>query len=229
MSYRISKFFNASGDNYVTTKAAAELAYAQGIRKIAIFGSLQPWENDQANIFNKEFSALGGTIVRQELPTADQKDLRMEALRIIKSKPEAVFFAIFNQIAVAAKALKQQGFTGIKFAALLDNSHLVGSIGALEGTQLYLFDPPAPSFVEKFKARFGNPPGVFADSAYDAALSLGTAINEANTLDRNKVIDSLLKIKFESSSGKLVGYDSEGLLARDISLYEVRDSQITKK
>lgn len=38
------RFFNAGGDNFVTTKATAELAYKDGMREMAIFGSLQPWE-----------------------------------------------------------------------------------------------------------------------------------------------------------------------------------------
>ena len=52
------KFFNASGDNYITTKAAAARAYERGFRRIAIFGSLQPWENDQASIFKREDYAV---------------------------------------------------------------------------------------------------------------------------------------------------------------------------
>jgi branched-chain amino acid transport system substrate-binding protein len=223
------KFFNASGDNYITTKAAAQRAYDQGLRQLAIFGSLQPWENDQANIFDKEFTALGGTIVAKEFPGADQTDLRIESLRIMQHKPAAVFFANFNQSAHAAKALRQLGFSGAKFAALLDASHIAASDGALDGTQLYLFDPAGSEFIEKFTKRFGTAPGLFADSAYDAAYTLATAINAAASADRQKVISALHATKFPGSSGNVVSYDAEGLLARDISLHEVIEGKLVKK
>lgn len=222
------KFFNASGDNYITTKAIAERANARGFKRIAIFGSLQPWENDQANIFKKEFSALGGTIVAEEFPAADQTDLRNEALRILQHKPDAIFFAIFNQIAVAAKALEQQGFKGGKFAAIIDNSHIEASHGALDGTELFLFDPPGAAFIEKFKKRFAKEPGVFADSAYDAVISLASAMNTAGSVERQKVISALQQLSFKGSSGNLVRYDADGLLARGISRHEIRSGQLKR-
>lgn len=223
------KFFNASGDNYVTTKASAQRAWDQGVREAAIFGSLQPWESDQANIFEAEFTALGGKIVAKESPAADQTDLRVEALRIVQGRPAAIFFANFNQSAHAAKAVRQLGFQGRKYAALLDASHIAASDGALDGTELYLFDPPSASFADTFKKRFGNSPGVFADSAYDAAFSLASALNAAGSSDRQKVIDELHKIKFTGSNGKLVSFDADGLLARGTSLHLVKDAALVKK
>jgi branched-chain amino acid transport system substrate-binding protein len=222
------KFFNASGDNYTTTKAVAYHAYRRGFTKIAIFGSMQPWEKDQADIFKREFSALGGTIVSEEYPPADQNDMRLEALRITKAGPDAVFFAIFNQVAIAAKALVQYGFRGGKFAAIMDASHVEASAGALDGTELYLFDPPSKGFVERFKDRFMSDPGVFADSAYDAVVSLAAAINVAGTLDRQRVIEALHQVKFTGSSGQKVSYDRDGLLERDIALYAVKAGRLAR-
>lgn len=223
-----SKFFNASGDNYVTTKATAERAFALGYRKVAIFGSLQPWENDQAKIFKEVFTALGGTVIAEEYPAADQPDLRNEALRLIRSKPDAIFFAIFNEIANAAKAIKQQGYKGGKFAAIIDNAHIAASNGALDGGELYLFDPPGAKFVEKFEKRFSKKPGVFADSAYDAVISLAAAINSGSSVEREKVIAALHQIKFTGSSGSLVGYDADGLLNRGIARFEIMGGKLQR-
>ena len=222
-------FFNAGGDNYVTTKASAQRAYDQGIREVAIFGSQQPWESDQASIFEREFVTLGGRIVEKVFPPADQTDLRIEALRIVKSNPPAIFFANFNQCPHAAKALRQLGFKGRKFAALLDASHIAASTGALEGTELYLFDPPSKEFAGKFTKRFGNPPGVFADSAYDAAVALLSSLKIVGSTDRKRVMEQLSKATFIGSSGKSVSFNAERLLQRDISLYIVERSELSKK
>lgn len=93
------KFFNAGGDNSITTKAIADKMFSDGNRRVAIFSSQQPWETDQARIFDEEFKRLGGEILSQVSPAADQVDLKIEALKILKSKPEAIFMANFNQIA----------------------------------------------------------------------------------------------------------------------------------
>jgi branched-chain amino acid transport system substrate-binding protein len=228
--YRDSaKFFNASGDNYITTKAAAVRAYERGFRKVAIFGSLQPWENDQADIFKREFTTLGGSIVAEEYPAADQADLRMEATRISKAQPDAVFFAIFNQVAIAAKALKQRNFKGGKLAAIMDNSHAAASGDALNGTELYVFSPPGDAFISRFKKRFSNEPGVFADSAYDAVISLAAAVNAAGSVDTDTVIKELNQVRFIGSSGKEVGYDTDGLIAREIVRYEIVNGRLERR
>ena len=61
--------------------------------------------------------------------------------KIIFCSLSAIFFAMFNQIASAAKAIKQLRYSGKKYAATLDEAHLVGSSGGLEGVQFYLFRP----------------------------------------------------------------------------------------
>jgi branched-chain amino acid transport system substrate-binding protein len=223
-----AKFFNASGDNRITTEAIAQRTFERGFRRVAIFGSLQPWEQDQASTFKERFLALGGAIVAEQYPMADQVDLRTEALRIVRAKPDAVFFAIFNQVASAAKMLRQHGFNGGMFASIMDDAHIAASGGALDSAELYLFNAPGPTFVDTFKKRFGTEPGLFADSAYDAVVSLGRALNAAGTLDRDAVITALHKNTFTGSSGKLVGYDRDGLLARDITRHEIRRGALVK-
>lgn len=107
---------------------------------------------------------------------ADQADLRSEALKIVKAKPEAVFFAIFNQIALAGRALIQLHYSGKKYASILDSVHVDASLGTLEGTKVFLFNPAGKNFTERFQTRFKKTPGIFADTAYDAVRSLAAAI-----------------------------------------------------
>ncbi len=221
-----TKLFNASGDNYVTTKAVAELMYRQGVRKAAIFSSLQPWESDQARIFREIFEKLGGSIVEEVSPAADQTELRVEALKIKKSNPEAVFMSDFNQIASAGRALKQQGYTGKKFLAFIDQSHVTDSQGSLDGSELFLFNPPGVEFVARYKNEYGEEPGAFADSAYDAVFALSKGIILAGSFDTAAVINSLHAIEFTGSSGKLVKFDADGLIARGITRHVIKEGKL---
>lgn len=220
------KFFNTGGDNYFTTKAIAEHAYAEGCRKIAIFGSLQAWEYEQARIFREVFTSLGGTIVEEVFPEADQTSLKVEALKIAHSKSDAVFYAIFNQIALAAKTVKQFGYIGKQYTAQLDESHLTGSMDSLDGAKLFRFNSPKSQFALKYKNRFGTSPGIYADTAYDALLALKEAIVIAESLEPSKVRTALLKVKIIGSSSKPITFNANGLQNRGLVLHVVKNQSI---
>lgn len=220
------KFFNAGGDNAITTKAIANKMFSDGNRKVAIFSSQQPWETDQARIFDEEFKRLGGEILSQVSPAADQIDLKIEALKILKSKPEAIFMSNFNQIAHASIALTNFKFSGRKYAALMDSSHAIASKGTLDGTEFYLFNPPSLAFKDKFTKKFSNPPGVFADTAFDGALGLFKALDKEDKPTPEETIKNLRSIKINGSGGKEAYFNEDGLMVRDISLCAVRLGKI---
>ncbi len=223
-------FFNAGGDNAVTTIAAAKRLYELGSRRVAIFGTLQPWEEQQGKTFNDSFSKMpGASIAEAVYPLADEKDLRLEALRVVKSNPDGVFFAIYNNVASAASALKRLKYAGRSFASSMDDSHLTGSEGGLEGTEVYLFSPPSDEFKARYQKRWGRAPGLFADTGYDAALALILAVRESGTDDPAKVRWALRKIQFQGSSGETHHFESDRLLNRGITLYEVKDGATRRK
>lgn len=223
------KFFSSGGDNFVTTKAMAVRAYQQGARRIAIFGSTQPWEQRQATTFRDEFIAAGGTIVCEVSPEADQAVFDMEALRIVKSEPEAVFFAIFNHIAPAAKALKRLRYSGKKYVAALDSSHLTGSGDGLQDAEVFLFRSPAPKFMAQYSNRWGERPGIFADSGYDAVYAIASAIEDSGSQEPDAIIHALGSIQTSGSSGARLTFDRDGLLKREIELHTVNGETIVSR
>ena len=220
------RFFNASGDNYTTTKATAERAFARGSRRAAVFGSLQPWEQAQSDTFKSVFTSLGGTIAAEVTPAADQADLKTEASQLARSGADSVFFGIFNHQAEAAWAMKFLQFEGQRFLSQTDRAHLVGSNGGLEGAEFYLFNAPSAEFVAKYKARFGRNPEMFADSGYDAMLSLSAAIRAAGSDDVNAVAKALSKLSFQGSAAKPLSYDRDGLITRGIGLYRIEGDDV---
>ena len=209
--------FNSAGTNETTTRATARLAFERGARKAAVFGSLQPWEADQAKFFAEEFESLGGEIAVSVAPQPEQRDLKLEALKINRARPDGVFFAVFNQVALAARTLQELGYEGSAYLALIDSAHLVGSNGGLEGAAYYQFQEPSPEFVKKFKSRFSVPPSHPADYAYDAALAIAHAAKLADSLEPKRLKEALYKVKFEGSSGEQMSFDSSGMIQRRIT------------
>src|SRR3989344_2812588 len=136
-----SRAFNVFPANKFDSIALAEYIYNKGIRKIAIFGSQQECENDQANFVKQRFEELGGTVTSTQLPTTDNKDLRTEALKVKTSDPEVVVFTNYGSTAVASKRLRDLNVKVPFYSVLLFQFQIDEARGALEDTIFVTTDP----------------------------------------------------------------------------------------
>jgi branched-chain amino acid transport system substrate-binding protein len=217
-------FFNSAGSNEFTTKASAEKAFKDGAKRIAIFSSQQPWESDQAKFFEEEFKKQGGEIVSVVSPLPEERDLKSEAMTLLRSKPDAIFFAVFNQVAIAAMSIRNLGFNGSFYAALLDADHIKNANGALESAMVYQFRAPSQKFIDSLKAKYSIDPVYPIDFTYDAVIALHEAIKVADSVEPKAIKAALHKIKFIGSSGKETTLGASGLIAREIEIATVRNN-----
>ena len=213
--------FNIHGDWESVSAKLAKLAYSKGLRRLAVFSSQHPFEIRQGVAFSKAFQELGGSVVSHQQPNADSQDVKSECLRILKSKPDGVFFSNYNNIGNSTKQLRDLGFKGVQIAALLDSSRLPSADGALDGT-LYaqISSGPGEWFVAAFKQRFGELPNYTADTAYDALKALAQAIRDSGTTDPDRVAKYLIKIRVDGASGE-ISFDDKGGVSRSPSLWKV--------
>lgn len=198
---------------------AAEMR-RRGISKVAVFSSQQPWEDLQGKTVAAEFTRLGGSVVRHETPLPTQTDLRMESLRLLRSEPEAVVLTNYTQMATAARQLRTLGYTGPFFAILLSEERLAQSKGALEGAMYLGYPPSKKEFVDRYQAKFGEVPGINADTTYDAFMLYVWAIEAEQSFDRMRVQQRLLTASFEGASG-LIQFDAAGGVKKTPTLYKV--------
>lgn len=221
-----SHFFNSAGTNEQTTRASARQAIQNGVRRAAVFSSLQPWEADQAEFFTEEFKSLGGEIVATVAPQPDVRDLRNEAMILVRSKPDAIFFAVFNQVAIAAQAVENLGYKGLQFAALLDGEHIKTAQGALENTQLFQFKSPSQTFKDSLQKKYTMEPVYPIDFTFDAVTALVSAIRLAGIDEPRAVANALHKVRFVGSAGKETTFGDSGLIEREIELAVVRNETL---
>lgn len=219
--------FNTMMHSETGTRALAKLALDRGWKRAAIFASQQPWEALQGKVFREEFIRLGGEITALLEPEPNMKDLRTESIKIIASKPDGVFLANFNQQGIAAKQLRALGYKGPLYSALLDQTRLGDSVGALEGTISAQSPESQPTFVATYTTRFGAKPAASADTAHDALIALSKAITSAGGMDAGSVRDALLRVNFEGASGP-VKFDDKGGVLRDPMFVSVSDNSIQK-
>jgi branched-chain amino acid transport system substrate-binding protein len=85
--------------------------------------------------------------------------------------------------------------------------------------------PAAQEFGKRYKARFNQDVELYAPFAYDAALVMIKAIHDANSLDRQKILDSMSKATVTGVTGK-IAFDPYGdLIKPPYTLFVVQQGQ----
>lgn len=212
--------FNSQGAFETASRKLAEVAYASGARRVGIFASQQPYESRQADAFAFEFEKLGGAIAVRVDPLPDQPSVRSEATRIMSAQPDAVFFAVYNQLSGAARELKQLGFQGRKYAPLVDHSRLEGASGGLDGLVFTKLGQTEESFSSRFKSKYNRAPDYPAEYAYDAVMALASAAKSAQSASPETMAKALLDVQFDGASGPF-RFDGQGCVLRSPRLWKV--------
>ena len=209
-SANAKKFSEAAGNLFnirpiydPSTRELAMLATQRGWAKVAIFGSQSEAEVLQSDIFENEFKKLGGSIAARIDSLPDQTDLRTEALRIVKSKPDAIFLMNYSQMGVAAAELRKVGYDGPMLAIAVDVHRVQAAGAALEG--LIVADSPAPAdwFVKSFSERFHEQPGLSAENGYDAVMAFAEAFKKSGSVEPEAVKRTLAQVDFRGASGQV--------------------------
>jgi branched-chain amino acid transport system substrate-binding protein len=157
------------------------------------------------------------------------------AITTLKSKNvDVIFFGgLDEQGAMLVKQMRSLGMQAQLFGAgaLKSNAFLQIAGPAGEGTQDLepgpALDklPAAQDFGKRYKARFNQDVELYAPFAYDAALAMIKAIENANSLDRQKIADSLAKVTVAGITGKIT-FDQYGdLIKPPYTLFQVQQGQ----
>ena len=217
--------FNTWTHDAIATEALAELAIEKGWRRAAIFSSKQAWEQTQGNVFEETFTALGGEVVFKVEPHEDTTDLRTGALKMVNANPDVVVFSNFAHMGIAAKELMHFGYEGAQLSVLMDESRVEIAQGGLEGTIYAQYPAASQDFVEMYSAKFGEEPGITADTAYDALMLYAVAIEKAETVDTAVVKDVLNNMNtYKGASGEMV-FDGKGGVIRDVVFWTVEGGE----
>jgi len=169
-----------------------------------------------AGEFEKNFTAMGGTIVGEESYTAKDTDFSTILAKIAEAKPDVVYLPdYYNIVNLVTKQAKEKGMT-VPFIGGdgWDSSDL--DLAAAAGgyfTNHYSPDDPRPEVVNFLKAYGGKyknddgsakVPDALATLAYDAANILFTGItNGGDVTDVDKVKTAIEALKYDAVSGSI--------------------------
>ncbi|MCB0317262.1 MAG: ABC transporter substrate-binding protein, partial [Bdellovibrionales bacterium] len=227
--------FNETGDNIfslwphdrISTEKLAEFAFSKGWKKIGILSSQQPWESQQGRVFKEKFLSLGGEITALLEPLSGTRDLKIEVLKLVNSKPNAIFISNFSSMDVAAQEISKLNYTGEKILILVDKQRLENSNGTLDGSFVAMYPEASNEFKQKFFKKFEYAPTNSADTAYDAVKLLYHALtNQSGNLDL-PLKEILLKTNLNGAAG-YVNFDSTGAVAKNPVLNRVENQNLVE-
>ncbi|MHB1405870.1 MAG: ABC transporter substrate-binding protein [Desulfitobacteriaceae bacterium] len=191
----------------------------EGFKKIAILYENDDYGKGLADVYNKKVTALGASVVMQEpYNLGETKDFSAILTKLKNAGPDALFIA--GQYNEAAMILKQGSRLGIKLPVFGSNGLYSDALIQLGGQEVEglrcvgsfhrsVDYPEAKTFIESYKAKWGQEPDIWAAFAYDAANIMFEAVKNGGE-DRKKVNDYLTTLKgFKGATGTTT-FDANG-------------------
>jgi branched-chain amino acid transport system substrate-binding protein len=214
-------YLRTAHNDIIQGQAAANFAFDKlGAKKAATIHDGDPYTEGLANAFGTSFKEKGGTITLATAISKGDTDMRPVLTEVAASKPDIVFFPIFQPeadfIVKQAKGFPLLADTKKLFGAdgLLSDTFIV--IGQTEG--MYFSGPATPKgtayqeFVGKYEKKFGQKPiQAFHAHSYDAANMIFAAIEKVAVkengkvhIDRQKLMDAMYQTKdYQGLTGTL--------------------------
>ncbi|MPV66779.1 branched-chain amino acid ABC transporter substrate-binding protein [Burkholderia sp. BE17] len=182
-------------------------------------------------------AAESGIAVTREFTNDKAVDFRAILTSLKSSQPDAIVLASTDAVASPfVKQMKALGMTRVRFVGgdgICTENWVRVAASAAEGE--YCTQTGAPldqlpgskDFVQKYQARFKQPPQYFGPYTYDSVMVIGEAVRKAGSLDPRKVIDALHSIDYTGVTGR-IEFDTKGdQKYAAVSVYQVKSQKIT--
>ena len=152
---------------------AADSTYAEGI----------------LTVFKTSFTQNGGEIVEELIYPENTSDLNALVERVVALKPDSVYIADYaNTVIKLIQLLREMSFQGkiLTVSAFATPQAIAAAGSAAEGvfvthpqyTPDDQEDPKVKAFVEAYRSKFGETPGLYAAHGYDSMLVLYEAMKK---------------------------------------------------
>ena len=220
-------------------------AYAvgkMGAKKIAVIDDRTAYGQGVAEEFVKgaKKAMPGVQIVAKEFTTDKSTDFNAILTTIKAKNPDVVFFGGMDS--VGGPLLRQMKALGInarfmggdgvcteslpKLAGTAAANGVVtcAEAGGVSGEQQKGMD----DFVARYKKKYNDDVKLYAPYVYDAVMTMGTAMQQANSAQPAKYLPVLQKIKYQGVTG-LITFDSKGDIKDGaLTLFTYTDGKKTK-
>lgn len=230
-------FRNCLSDEVQAVQLAEFAVEELGLKKFAMIYQNNDYGVSLKKAFEEKAKELAEVTGIEAYNDADEKDFRVQLTRLKGKNPDALYIAGYYQAAAKiAQQAKEQGLDVVILGADGFYSPILIELGgdAVEGsvfTAGFFTDDPAENaqkFVKAFKAKFNEEPDMFAAQAYDAAMILLTAIENAGGVGGEAHQKEMLKIKDYPGITGSTSFTPVGDVEKDIIILKVENGKFTK-
>jgi len=205
-----------------------------GYKKVVLISFDSVFGRELGEFFDEGCKESGGAVVEKIFAPVQTADFAPYFARIQQANPDAVW-ALWSGSA-ALRFLKQYSDFGMKqkypliaFGATTDE-FVINAAGAVADGVISYYDyspaidsPANKRFVEAYRKRFGEDPGVFSDGGYRAARAFIEAAKAVNGdfSDMGKFLAALKAVHFTGPSGE-VRFDAHQQVFHNIYIRKVQ-------
>ena len=210
------------------------------VKKAAIYiDNTSDYAKGLAQFFKENFVKNGGQVVIEEAYLQKDTDFKSTLTKIKAAQPDFIYIpGYYQEVGLIVKQAREMGINvpmaggdGWDSAKLPE----IAGKAALENTFFSsLYSPDDTSdlnkeFVAEYKKAYNTNPDVFAALAYDSALLVAKAIEDAGSADPAKIAEAMAKIKgFKGVSGE-VTFNEEHNPIKSAVIIEHKDGKQTFK
>ncbi len=229
-------FRNCLSDEVQAVQLAEYAAEELGLKKFAIMYTNNDYGVSLRDAFEKRAKELA-EVTDIEMYNDGDKDFRVQLTKLKRKNPDALYIAgYYTEAAKIAQQAQDQGLNVQFLGADGFYSPILVELGgdAVEGsvfTAGFFTDDPAENaqrFVKAFKSKFNEEPDMFAAQAYDAAMILLTAIENAGGVGGEAHQKEMLKIKDYPGITGSTSFTPVGDVVKDIIILKVENGKFTK-
>ena len=219
-------------------EAIMQVAWADGIRKIAMIYRNEASGIDTASAAREFWTAKGGTVVIEERYDIEATNFSSQIAKIRTSRPDAlVEFAFGKQHGIIIKQARDFGVRvpiyGIDFTP--DDAAVAGQ--AIEGFKFAIDEfnvdsdvPETQRFVKEFRAKFNADPEFYGANYYEATFMLRDVMQalakEGKPLDGKNMDAKIRQIRcFKSVYGGEMCLKDNGTVSKPIAIFQVKDGK----
>lgn len=171
------------------------------------------WGHDTAASWRTAIEGEGGEIISDLFVPFDTSDFTPYLLRLMVLAPDAAIVAwagaggiqLFDQIeelGLYDEMVITSGFGDIPALQAMGMS-IIGAQGMMKYFHTLPDNPVNDWLVEEYQERYNMPPDLFVPCSFAAAVALIQAIETANTLDTDTLIDTMRGMSFETPKGEM--------------------------
>lgn len=219
----------------------ASFAYNDlGVRKAAVLvDNTSDYSKGLAKFFTENFANKGGSVVIEEAFLQKDTDFKSTLTKIKVANPDFIYIpGYYQEVGLIIKQARELGINvPIAGGDGWDSAKLpeIAGKAALNNTyfsSLYSSDEESEmnkKFVEEYQKEYNTKPDVFAALAYDSALLVAKAIEDAKSAEPAKIAEAMSKISgFKGVSGDVVFDEQHNPIKSAVIIEHVDGAQTFK-